>query len=60
MPPPKEESNDWIWIVMFVLVALVGGGLVVFGIQRSRANGDEEEERPRKKGVKKRVRAEED
>jgi cell division septation protein DedD len=59
-PAPKEDSSGWIWIAMFVLVALVGGGLVVFGIQRSRANGVEEEERPRKKGVKKRVRAEED
>ena len=41
------------------LLGVLGGGLVVFGVIRSRAGTDEEEveEKPRKK---KRVRAEED
>jgi hypothetical protein len=59
----KPESNGWIWIVAIVLLAVVGGGLVFFGIWRSRAAGqvEDEEEKPRKRSAgKKRVRAEED
>jgi len=61
----KAESNGWIWIVVLVLVAAAGGGLVLFGVMRSRSGGgdddEEEDDRPRKKkGLKKRVRAEDD
>jgi hypothetical protein len=53
----ESDSNGGIWIVALGLLGVLGGGLVVFGVIRSRAGKDEEEEKPRKK---KRVRAEED
>lgn len=56
--PAESESKGGIWIAALGLLGVLGGGLVVFGVIRSRA-GNGEEERPRKKKVK-RVRAEED
>lgn len=58
----ESDSKGGIWIVALGLLGLLGGGLVVFGVVRSRADKDkeeeeEEEEKPRRK---KRVRAEED
>jgi len=58
--PAEPDSKSGIWVAALGLLGVLGGGVVVFGVIRSRAgNGEEEAERPRKKKVK-RVRAEED
>jgi hypothetical protein len=54
----EEKSNTWLWLLLLLLLAVVGGGIAFFAARRAKNGADEKPKK--KKGLKKKVKVEEE